>query len=181
MSRVSRKTRNTVLCAVIRALGVTVLMLGSIVDVLDLTAGALAGMLGIFTVLEVGSYWPWMTYGVTSVLSLLLLPNKFPAIIYVLTGFYPALKQKLERLPRVIAWVLKLLICNAVLTAAIFITSKLFLAVDLMLIPGLDPALNYIILYAAGNLVFVLYDIAMSRFITYYIFVLRDRLRIGKK
>jgi hypothetical protein len=36
-------------------------------------------------------------------------------------------------------------------------------------------------IYAAGNLIFVLYDIALSRFITYYIFVLRDRLRIGKK
>ena len=94
MSRVSKKTRNTVLCAIIAALGAVVLMLGSVIDVLDLTAGALAGMLGVFVVLEVGGYWPWMTYGVTAVLSLLLLPNKFPALIFVLTGFYPALKQK---------------------------------------------------------------------------------------
>lgn len=169
------------LCAIIAAIGVVVLMLGSVIDVLDLTAGALAGMLGVFVVLEVGGYWPWMTYGVTAVLSLLLLPNKFPALIFVLTGFYPALKQKIERLPRVISWVLKIILCNLLMTAAIFITSKLFLAVDMMLIPGIDDVWNYVAIYAAGNLIFVLYDIALSRFITYYIFVLRDRLRIGKK
>jgi hypothetical protein len=99
----------------------------------------------------------------------------------VLTGFYPALKQKIERLPRVISWVLKIILCNLLMTAAVFITSKLFLAVDMMLIPGIDDVWNYVAIYAAGNLIFVLYDIALSRFITYYIFVLRDRLRIGKK
>ena len=181
MSKVSKKTRNTVLCALVSALGVIILLLGSVVDVLDLSAGALAGMLGVFVVLEVGSYWPWMTYAVTATLSFLLLPNKFPALIFALTGFYPPLKQKLERLPRVIAWIVKIVVCNAVLTAGIFITSKLFLAVDLTLITGIDPVLNYAILYGAGNLVFILYDIALSKFITYYVFVLRDRLRIGKK
>lgn len=181
MRRQDTKTKKLVLCAIFSALSVMILFLGSVVDVLDLTAAMLASTLCAVVLIEAGQLWPWLTYAVTAAASLIMLPNKLPAVIFLLTGYYPIIKQKLERLNKIVSWVLKILIFNVLLTVFLLVCSSFFPSADLVLFAGLSKEINALIGYAAGNVVFVLYDIALSRLITYYVFVLRDRLRIGKK
>ena len=181
MANRSSKTKELVLCAVFSALSVLILFLGSVIDVLDLTAAMLASILCAAVLIEVGKFWPWLTYATAAILSVLLLPNKLPALIYVLTGYYPIVKQKIERLNKILTWAIKIVLFNALMTLFLLLCSSFFPGVDLVLFAGLSPLLNTVIAYAAGNAVFVLYDIALSRLVTYYIFVLRDRLRIGKR
>ena len=176
-----KRTRDLTLCAIISALCVLVLLLGSVFDVFDLTAAMIASIFCAVTVIEVGGFWPWLTYATVTVLSLILLPNKLPAAVFLLTGYYPIIKQKLERLKKSVSWILKILIFNAISTAFFFICKLFFTNVDLMLLPSAGKTLNIVLGYALGNLVFVLYDIALSKIITYYVFVLRNRLKIGKK
>ncbi|MBE6600221.1 MAG: hypothetical protein E7640_03355 [Ruminococcaceae bacterium] len=174
-------TRKLALSAILCAFSVLLIFLGSVIDVMDLTAAMLASILIAVVLIEAGGNWPWLTYAAVSVLSFLLIPNKLPAVIFILTGYYPIIKQRLERLNPFVSYLLKLLVFNVLMTVFLFICSSFFPGVDLLLIPSLSRGANIAIAYALGNAVFVLYDFALSKLITYYIFVLRDRLRIERK
>ncbi len=156
------------------ALGVVVLYLGSVIEVLDLTTVAVASMMIFFAVLEMGNPFPYLIYFVTSILSMLLLPSKFGAVFYLLFGgIYPILKSFMERLPRLLAWILKFVYFNAVMTLVIAASLYLFHVEDT------DVGFN-LAFYGLGNATFFLYDIASTRLITLYLYKLRKRLRLEK-
>ena len=116
-----------------------------------------------------------MIWLVTSILGLILLPIKTPAVFYALFfGFYPILKEKLEKLPRLISWILKPVIFHACI-ALIWGVFKLFIPVALEEMGGGRMLAS---LYALALVCFVLYDIALTRLITFYLFRLRGRFRI---
>jgi hypothetical protein len=90
-----KSAKRVALSAILCTLGVLFLYIGSVLEILDLTMGALASVIVIFSVIEMGGKSPYLIYAVTSVLSLLLLPNKFPAFLYfAFAGIYPILKEK---------------------------------------------------------------------------------------
>ncbi len=154
------------------ALSVVVLALGSIISALDLTMVAIASIFVFFAVIEMGSPYQFLIYGVTSILSLLLLPDKYSAFLYfIFGGIYPILKRVFEKLPTALGWVLKALYFNAVLAAMIFGAKYLF---------GVDEEELTIVLFVMGNAAFFLYDLAMTKLITLYLAVLRKKLRIEK-
>ena len=157
------------------ALGVVLLLVGSFIEVVDIAMAALASLLCIFAVIEYGKGAPWLVFAVTGVLSLILLPNKTPAVFYVgFLGYYPIIKEKLERFKKPIAWLFKMLVFNAALVV-------IFLAVKYILMPGVSESwIIYAALAVMSELVFVLYDIALTRLITFYILRLRHRFKINK-
>ncbi len=168
------RVRKLTASAVLSALGVIFLLIGSVIGVMDLTAVAMTSLFVFFSVLEMGYPFPFLIYTVTSVLSLLLLPNKFAAVCYVVFGgLYPVLKNFIERLPSVFAWAAKLLYFNIILSAIIWLSLNILgmAAEDISFTP---------IIYILGNLTFIMYDIAMTKLISYYLAYLRSRLRIGK-
>ena len=92
-----RATRRLAVSAMLAALGVVLLLLGSFVEVLDLSMAAIASMLVVFAVIEMSRRYGVLIYAVTAVLSLLLLPTKTPALVYAaFAGYYPVLKAVLE-------------------------------------------------------------------------------------
>jgi len=172
-TRRNQGTRRLAAASVLSALGVLLLALGAFVEVLDLSMAALASLLVVLAVIELGGKYPYLIYAVTAVLGLLLLPNKTPAVLYTLfAGFYPIVKAGLERkLSRVLAWVLKLVIFNACLALAAFVAVKLVL-------PDAALILSYWwLLPIVGTPIFVIYDIALTRLISTYIQRWRTRLR----
>ena len=58
MSRTAKKTKCIALCAILAALGIALLFIGSIIDVLDLSAAMFASILTVIPVIECGKYWP---------------------------------------------------------------------------------------------------------------------------
>ena len=122
---VRMRTKYLTVSAMLAALSVVVLMLGSFVEVLDLSTAAFASILCLYAVIEIGGVYPWMIWLVTSVLGILLLPVKTPVIFYALfAGFYPILKAKLEKLRASVSWILKLLafhVCLAAMVAALLL------------------------------------------------------------
>ena len=115
-----------------------------------------------------------LSYLVTAVLSLLLLPSKFAAGTYLLFGgIYPVLKNLFEKLHYAVAWVLKLSYFNTILS--------ILLAASLFLFHVEDPDMGFNLLtYGLANLTFILYDRATSLLVTMYLVKLRKRLRIGR-
>lgn len=166
--------RNIALCAVLSALSIVLLFLGSILDVLDLTCGALASLFVIWAVIEIKGYWPFLIWGVTSLVSMLVLPTKFASVFYlVFCGVYPILKAKFERFNFFLSWLFKLLYANAMIAAFTALTKFVFITAD--------SKLDFTIpIFIFGNLAFIIYDIASSRLITIYIVRLRTAMKMDR-
>lgn len=170
----NRKTKCISFCALVSALSVALLWGGSVFEVLDLSLAAIASFGTVIAVIELGGPYPYLIWACTSALSLILLPNKFPALVYLLfAGIYPIIKAKFERYHYIFSWTLKVsLFCAAMIL--------LFFAVEFVFkIPDTPMALE-IAFFALATLTFVLYDIAMSKIILLYIVKLRKRFGINK-
>ena len=181
MNNHKNTTRKIALSAILSALGVVFLTIGSLIDVLDLSSAAIAGFVIVIGVIELQGYYPFMMYFVISILSILLLPNKFPALFFIFFGgFYPIFKAYMERFHYIIAWTVKFSMFNfflvLIMLAFKILTEKGFL-------PPLDDGnfnnflVNFkIIVFIVANFTFLLYDIAMSRIINLYIIKIRRLL-----
>ena len=173
--RTAKTSSLMALCSLTCALSVVIMYLGAIIDVLDLTTAALASLLCIIVIFEAGGAYPWLVYAVTSVLSLLLLPQKFGALVYTfLAGVYPSLKCIFERCKsRIVEWVLKLAYFNLAMLLLV-LTAALVLSLP-------EITRGYIIaLFALGNFTFVIYDILLSMLIFLYISKYRKLFRIDR-
>ena len=146
-------------------MSVVILLLGSLLPGYAIPTAAVAGLVTAAAVLHSGCAAGFAVYAVTSLLSLLLLPQKTASRWYLLVfGHYGAVKSLLERLPnRAAEWAMKCL----VYTAAFFLLKGLFHGAFAAL-TSLLP-LPLMPLYAVGLGVFLLYDIGFSRLISLYI------------
>lgn len=170
--RIRKRTKDLTLCAMLCALGVVLMLLGSVIEVLDLSTAALASLLCIYAVIELGGHYPFMLWLGTSLLSLLLLPVKTPAVFYALfLGYYPILKAKLESRSKLLCILLKLLVFHVGLLLILLIFWAFFPS---MLETTLGPWI-YPVLYLLSVAVFLLYDLALTRLITAYLLRLRPR------
>ena len=159
---------------VLVALSVIILYLGCAIEVLDLTMSAIVSLMVMVIVIELGYGYAWLTYLATAILSILLLPQKTPAIFYAcFMGFYPIIKAKLERLKsRAAQWVIKEIVFNVCLVV-LMLLSRYLLYLDS---DGLFVFEAVFFILANGT--FVLYDIALTRLISLYIFKLRKKFKI---
>ncbi len=169
----SERTRKLAICAMMCALGVVVLYLGSVVEVLDISMAVIASLFAVFAVIEYGMAEAWTVYAVTSVLSLVLLPQKLPAVMYLLFfGFYPIVKERIEKLRRkVLQWVIKEAIFNVCLILLMLLV-KWLVALD-----GHNLFVFEAVFFILANGTFVIYDIALTRLISMYLFRLRKKFK----
>ena len=191
MSRgISQKTKKLTLGAILSALGVAMLLVGSMIEVMDLSMAALASFFCIFAVIELGGAYPWLIFAVTGVLSLILMPFSMGGWFYLLFfGYYPILKEKLERRKKSIAWLLKIVLFNTALALGVVAAYFLFFGntgegienAFFLIFGGEDVGKAMaIVTYLLANVVFVVYDIALTRLITYYFVSVRRKFKFFK-
>ncbi len=163
--RIRTRTKHLTVCAVLSALGVVLLGIGSLFGSLDLSAAALASLFCIIVVIEIGGGYPWALWASTSILAFLL-PQKTPALFYALfLGYYPILKSYFERSPRILSWVWKLLSFHIAI-GAVYLCLSLFLPEALA-----EYGQNWMLVgtYALALVCFILYDVAITMMITAYL------------
>ena len=166
------KTQSLTFASVMCALGIVILLIGSLVEVVDITMAAVSSFLIIVCMIELGGYMPFLVYCVTSVLGFLLLPNKSVMLIYILFfGFYPILKNYFERLSAIYSWIVKFVVFNAVVIFYYFILDKLFFL-------NADSVKSYLLVLL--NVVFFTFDLTLTLFVTAYVRRLRRLFRIHK-
>ena len=128
-----------------------------------------AGFGGIMIVIEMGARWAWPTFAVVAILSVFFVPDKQAALLYVIFfGYYPILKALIERLKnKIVQWVLKYAVFNAAIVSAYFI------AIYLLNIPADSLSLFGVslpwVFWIAGNVIFFIYDIAITGVVAFYI------------
>ena len=164
-----------VVTGVLVALSVIILYLGCAIEVLDLTMSAIVSLLVVVIVIEMGYKYAWFAYLATSVLSLLLLPQKSPAIFYTcFMGFYPIIKSHIERLnSSALRWTIKLITGNLALVA-------MFVLLSLFVPDEFEGGLILVATYILGIVAFVMYDVALTKLISLYFARIRDRVKIYK-
>ncbi len=170
-------TRAMVSCAVLSALAVVALGVGTLIEVMDLTAASLAAVVILLALQVFGPRYALLAYAVTGVLGLLLMPQSLAVWTFVgLTGYYPVLKARLDRLPRLLAWTLKLALFAAVMAACVLVFHFLVMGgtgavMDSFLAvfgeAGGRAALGWAVL-ALSLLTFVLFDLLISRLLILY-------------
>ena len=139
-----------------------VLAAGALV-MLWLAGVAPSGQLGLTAV---GGLFPTvatLTAGrAAGLLGLILLPDKGTALLFlVFLGVYPVAKGGIESLRRLpLEWALKLIFFNLALTLCWFLFRELLWPEPPAWVAGGLP-----VVYGAGNLVFIIYDIGLSRLV----------------
>ena len=168
-----KKGNNTALGGVMAAGSLALLWLACAAPSGRLGLTAAAGLFPVTATLYAGRAAGYLCWGAASLLGMLLLPDKGVALLFLaFLGLYPVVKGRIETLGRLgVEWGLKLCWFELTFTLFWFVLQKLFL-------PNAPEWLvhNALLLYALGSLVFVCYDIGLSRLIT----LLRTRLGHAK-
>lgn len=151
--------------AILGAISLIFVYIASVVPTGNWGLVAIAGLLPAAAVVSVGLKAGFLCWAGVSVLSFLLLPGKFCALLYAaLFGLYPMVKSLIERLRRMsVEYLLKLLFFNAVFTL-------IYLLMSAAVLDSLPKQLSVTwLLYLVGNVVFLLYDFGFSKLIGFYI------------
>lgn len=165
-----KKTKYITFGAMMSALSVVMLLLGSLLNLLDLTAVIIASVFLLIAREEMG-YKSVAIYLVTIAISIIIPLTFVTAIEYAIIAVYPIFKPLLDRQSVIIKWVSKV-VYILLASLGIFLVSRFLVA---------EAPLYMDILLAVGCvLVFFLYDILLFRFSMYYGFTLRHRLRIDR-
>ena len=169
-----RKTKKITLSAMIIALSTVLMVLGAMVDVLDLSVCALASLFVAFVYIEIGSPYTFCVWLATSLLTFVFFPGSIIWLEYLLVfGIYPILKAYIEKLPRKVWIILKLAYANLIFIALIFLV-ELILKVPFF---GFDNLWIKVGVYALLNVAFFAYDIFITVLLRFYFERLRNRFK----
>ena len=151
--------------AILSALALILVYLGSIAPTGSWGIVAAAGLLPAAAVISVGLTAGFLCWAAAAVLAFLLAPDKLCALLFgVLFGLYPMVKALAER-PRKkpLEYAVKLAFFNAAFTVV-------YLTMTAAVTASLPPMLSGSgwVLYGAANVVFLPYDYGFSRLISLY-------------
>ena len=156
------------------ALGTVFMVLGGFIEVLDLSACAIASVLVAFVYIEIGSPYTWLVWLGTTLASFICFSGSVLWLEYFLIfGIYPILKAYIERLPRKFWIFLKLIFVNAVLWL-MFLGFELVFKTSVFIV---DKLWMKIAIYALMNIAFIAYDMFVTVMIRFYLARLRPRFK----
>lgn len=167
-----KRSKIITLGGMITALSLVLMFLSNIITTASLALPALAGLLLIVAVIEMGSKWAAVIYAAVSILSMLLMVDKTSAIFYIFFfGHYPIIKSYVERIhKKFLQWVVKVLVFNACALVAYLITEALIGFKD----GGLKNT-GFLLTAILFNVTFIVYDFALSRLVVTYVYKIRKR------
>lgn len=163
---------------IISALAVLFMFFTGIFPFATYALPALAGLLLVVIVIDHGLKWAWCVYVAISALVILITPDREAATMFVLFfGYYPILKSILERTKlRVVEYVLKFLIFNIAMIVSYLLIIHVLGIPDILEEFGELGKYGVWIMLGLGNIVFILYDITISRLICIYTGWLKPKL-----
>lgn len=162
-----------------------VLMLPTVMGLWTYALPAFAGILIMFTIIELDKKWAMGIFVAVSILSLILLPNKEAAVFYLcFFGNYPIIKCFLEgkKMPRALEYIIKFTVFNAEVLLAGVIMVKVF-GMPMAELLGTEGETAFWVKYAlpitlvVGNITFLLFDKLLTMMVTIYLIKWQKRFR----
>jgi hypothetical protein len=177
MNRRKALSFKVALGGVVAALSLLFMILAGVTSTLVYAIPMFTGALLMMLVVEFGHGFATLIYVAVSVLSLLLLGNKEAAVMYAaFFGYYPIIKSILERhIKGIVCWIVKYLIFNVAIVFSYFITTRIFM-ISFEDVEAFGKfALPLLLL--AGNVLFVIYDIMLTRLVSVYLYRWRKSIK----
>lgn len=175
-----KNTSKITFSAIMSALAV-VIMLTSYFPYLTYAIPAIAGLCVMVVLIETDYKWAVFTYISSAVLVFMFAEMESKFLYLFLFGYYPILKSLIEKINKqIFEWILKIIIFNILILLVYGVFSKLFaLSLDDF---GALRQYGVAILLVLSNIVFIVYDIAVSRISMVYINMLHPKInRLFKK
>ena len=167
-------TKKLAVAGVFAALSMAIIWVAGM-TMLDLSALVICAFMTMLLVVEIGEKMTWVYAAATSLLALLLLPDKLYAIEYSLfAAVYPILKLHFEKLRPLFAYPVKISCLDTMLLFCVVLGQYVFMA-------GEDYFGLSWITVGVGTLFFLLFDVTLSLCISLYIVKLRKKLKIGRR
>lgn len=163
-----RQSRKMALCGMMAALSVVILSLGGLIPLATFICPILAMVCLVPVVCEYGAGAAALLYGAAAVLGLLLCPDKEIALIYVFLGWYPGIRSRLDKSPRLVGGMIK---------CALFTVSMVMMYVLILYLFRLDVVVEefseytptlVISLLVMGDVTFLLFDRVLGRLTMLY-------------
>ena len=169
-----RTTKKVTISAMLTALGATLMIVGAVFEMLDLSVCAIASLAVVFAYIELGSPYTWLIWLCTSLATALMFPGSIIWAEYLFVfGIYPIIKGYFEKLPRW-AWIpVKLVYINAIIWALIFLVDAFFGT------PLLDADTPFLraCLYILINVAFIAYDMFITVMVRLYFAKYREKFK----
>lgn len=163
-----KSTIRTAFCGAAAALEVLLLFLTNIFPTATIALPAVAGVLLMAVVIEFSPRWAFGVFAVASVLSFFLMSDKEAFLLYVcFLGYYPILKAVFEKEihSQPLCWVCKLLTLNVAAVVDVLLVLFVFrVPMESFAWMGLLAVL----LWVGLNVIFVVYDRALSGLVWLY-------------
>ena len=173
----ARRTKRMAICAVLAALGVVIMTIGALIEVMDLSMAAFASLLLIPILTSYGKRYALMTYAVTGILTLILMPQSLVAWLYLgLLGYYVMLKPCLDRMKMPLSVLCKTVLLAVVLAVYLLVFYLVFMQgvgtlqsvfLSAFTEKGDAPWLAYVMV-ALAAVAFFLYDFLVGRLMFLY-------------
>lgn len=156
-----KQSKRIALCGMLSALAV-VIMLMAYFPYLTYALPALSGALFAIVLIELGGKWAFGSYATAAIIALLLCEKEAAVIFVAFFGYYPIVKAYLERISsKTVEYLLKFLLFNV----AVIVSYVVIIFVFGIPLEGLGDFGKYtlLILLALANIMFVVYDLALTR------------------
>lgn len=162
---------------VIAALSLLLMIMAGVTSTLVYAIPMITGALLMMLVVEFGHSFAVLIYIAVSIISLLILGNKEAAVMYVgFFGYYPIIKSLLEKhIKGFCCWIIKYLIFNTAMVGSYFVVTKLFMISFEDLESFGKLALPLLLL--AGNVLFAMYDVVLTRLVSIYLYRWRKYIK----
>lgn len=173
-----QSSRKMALCGVLAALSSAVMFACGLIPLATFATPALAGLFLLPLVIEFGPGSALMAYAAVGILSLMVVPDKEVSFTFIfLLGWYPAIKPSLDKLrPAIIQWLVKAFLFNLCVFAMYGLLLFVF-PLGSVVEEFADATVFFTVgLMALANVAFIVYDLALARMRTVYIYRLRPKL-----
>ena len=170
-----KRNKKITLCAMMAALSTAVMLL-SFFPYFIYAIPAVAGLFIMVAVIEIDCKWAFGTYLVSAILVFLLADPESRLLYIFFFGYYPIAKALIERIKNpIIEWPIKAVIFNTSVLLVYFVFAKMFgISMEEF---GQWGKYGALALLGLGNIVFILYDIAVSRMAMFYFVVIQPKIK----
>ena len=158
-----KKPKLTALCGMMTALSVVLMFFTTFLPVLMYVLPIVTGII-VLLIKEVSNRkWASAVYFATAILSLLLITDKEAALTYALFfGYYPIIRDFVQKLPKLLAWTIKIFLFN-VAAVLVGVTGVYIFGLSAEEYSEFGKA-TVPILLSLANVVFLMYDVIFNKY-----------------
>lgn len=178
MRTVKKVSYKVSLGGIISALSLVFMFLTGFMPLLVYLIPALSGAMLLIVYVEINAKWALFTYVAVALLCLFVTPDKEAGLLYILfLGYYPIIKMFVEKVGNtILQWIFKLLIYNIMIIVYYQVIVRVVVNVDLVEEINEFGKYGALIFLGITNVVFIVYDIAVSRLKHLYVKWFRKKI-----